>query len=63
MIATAQGDKADDEQKKTLSPCYSIKSLWGIPKQFQRALVNLNKYNINTKLGFKILNQAKLICS
>ena len=27
--------------------CYSLKSLWGIPKQIQKAITNLTKYNTN----------------
>ena len=49
-------DQVGDANAKWVSPCYSVKDLWGIPKQFQRALLNLNKYNCNKTLGFKIIN-------
>ena len=51
-------DQVGDANAKWVSPCYSVKDLWGIPKQFQRALLNLNKYNCNKTLGFKIINQS-----
>lgn len=37
--------KDSDLKPGKQSPCYSVKSLWGIPKQFQRALTNLNRFN------------------
>jgi len=36
------------------SPCYSLKSLYGMPKVFQKALTALNRHNLNKTIGIKI---------